>query len=229
MMHPFDLLVQRDESHLRVAEAALLFAQDHGRRFEIHPVLDKLSDLAERVGARAHKPEDRIAALRAVLVEEEELIGDTEDYYNPRNSFLHEVLARKRGIPISLSVIWLDVCGQLGWRAEGIGLPGHFIARCEGVLVDPFRRGRTLGHEDCERMVSEITGQPVSLTDEHMRAISGKAILTRMLQNLRGIYLRKRAWHAAACVLERLQGLHPANDALRREYIKIRGEIARLN
>ena len=228
-MHPFDLLVQRDESQIRVAEAALLFAQDHGRRFEIHPWLDRLSDLAERVGSKALKPEDRLPALRTVLVEEEGLIGDTEDYYNPRNSFLQEVLARKRGIPISLSVIWLDVCRQLGWRAEGIGLPGHFITRCEGVLVDPFRRGRTLRHQDCERIASETTGQPVSLTNKQMRAMSGKAILTRMLQNLRGFYLPKQAWHQAACVLERLQALHPEDDALRREYSTIRAEIARLN
>ena len=228
-MHPFDLLVKRDESQLRVAEAALLFAQDHGSRFEIRPWLDKLSDLAERVDSNAHTPQDRVAALRTVLDEEEGLIGDREDYYNPRNSFLQEVLARKRGIPISLSVIWLDVCRQLGWPAEGIGLPGHFIIRCEGILVDPFRSGRTLCHQDCERIVSEITGQPVSLTSKQMRAISGKAILTRMLQNLRGIYLPKRAWHQAACVLERLHALHPEDDALRREYSTIRAEIARLN
>lgn len=232
--HPFDALVQREECEIRLAEAALLFAIDHCEDLKIAPWLNRLDDLVRRVDAReARTPTEQIDALRVVLVDEEHFAGNTANYYNPRNSFLNEVLEQRTGIPIALSVVWLDICQQLGWPFVGVGLPGHFIikrTRSNGeTLIDPFGNGRTLQRADCERIVTDIYGHRVQLRDKHFEASTKKAILIRMLNNLRPMYLDRQAWHNGAYVLARLLALEPNSVVLQRELAMANANLAKLN
>lgn len=232
--HPFDLLVQKDESEIRVAEAALLISTDHCPGLKIPTWLGRLDMLARRVeNLRPSDAGEQIDALRTVLVEEEGLTGNQQDFYDPRNSFLSEVLERRAGIPISLSVIWLDVAEQLGWTFAGLGLPGYYIIKSltpyGETLIDPYTGGTILQPADCQRIVSEIYGLEVVLTQDDLEPTPHKATLVRMLNNLRLIYVQKQEWYHAKCVMQRLLALQPASKPLHQQFAFINANLARMN
>lgn len=217
--HPFDALVARGEGRFRLAEAALLFAADHGR-VNVEVSLRRLDALAERIGARgAANADEQLQAMRGVLVIEEKLRGATADYYDPRNSFIQEVLERRVGIPISLSVIWIDIARQLGWPFQGVGLPGHFMVRqVRGpgalVMIDAFAGGRAMTRHQCEELVGRIAGAGVQLDDTLFAAASDLSILARMLNNLAAIYTRRQEWPRLTQVLLRQRALTPDDEQL---------------
>ena len=232
--HKFDELVQRDEGEVRLAEAALLFAVDHCPGLKIAPWLNRLDELVRRVDAKqACTGTEQIDALRTVLVDEEHFGGNTASYYDTNNSLLNMVLERRVGIPISLSVVWLDICNQLGWPFVGVGLPGHFIIKRmtsdDEALVDPFNNGRTLCRADCERIVAGIYGHKVPLADLQFQARTKKEILARMLNNLRAICFGRQAWHEGSLVLARLLALQPGSVELERELVIATANLAKLN
>jgi regulator of sirC expression with transglutaminase-like and TPR domain len=232
--HRFDELVQRDDGDIRLAEAALLFAADHCRGLKIAPWLNRLDELARRVDAKhAGSGIDQVDALRNVLIDEENFGGDTAGYYDTRNSLLNKVMERRVGIPISLSVVWLDICNQLNWPFVGVGLPGHFIIKRmmsdDELLVDPFGNGRSLSRIDCERIVGSIQGEIVQLDNSHFQPASKKEILLRMLNNLRGICYGRQAWHDACLVLARMLAIQPDSIELKRELVAATANLAKLN
>jgi regulator of sirC expression with transglutaminase-like and TPR domain len=232
--HPFDAYVLRPVATWRIAEAALLFAHDRypflSPAHYLHRI-DEFTGRVDRLGAAT--PLERIAALRTVLVAEEELVGDAITYDDPRNSYLNEVLDRRCGLPISLSVIWLDVARALGWRFAGVGLPGHFLIGCKAedrcVLLDPFQGGRLVELGECERLVQNVLGPQAVLAPEHVAPIDGPAILTRMLNNLRAAYATRHDWSAYEQVLMRLMALHPADTDLVEDLNCLRGRLGRRN
>ena len=232
--HKFDELVQRDEGEVRLAEAALLFAVDHCRGLKIAPWLNRLDELGRRVEAQqAGTGPEQIDALRTVLVDEEHFAGDTADYYDSRNSLLNKVLERRVGIPISLSVVWLDICHQLSWPFVGVGLPGHFIIKRMGsdeeMFVDPFNNGRALSRADCQRIVNGIHGQNVPLADSLFQASTKKEILVRMLNNLRAICIGRQAWYEVTLILARMLAVVPGTVELDRELTIATANLSKLN
>ena len=232
--HKFDELVQRDESEVRLAEAALLFAVDHCGGLKIAPWLNRLDELARRVDAKqAGTGTEQIDALRTVLVDEDHFVGNAASYYDTNNSLLNKVLERRVGIPISLSVVWLDICNQLGWPFVGVGLPGHFIIKRttsdSETLIDPFNDGRTLRRADCERIATGIHGHRGHLTDIQFQPSTKRAILTRMLNNLQTIYLERQAWYEGSLVLTRLLAMHPGSVELERKLAIVNSNLAKLN
>src|SRR5512138_1765819 len=151
----FAALLERDPVPLD--EAALALAEEEYPDLDPEEVLVLLDRLGERVRARAPAPARAatlLEALRHVLVDEEGLRGNEADYADPRNSFLNEVLERKLGIPISLSVVWMEVARRAGLRLEGVGFPGHFLAKYVSpggleVFVDAFHGGEMLSADEC--------------------------------------------------------------------------------
>jgi regulator of sirC expression with transglutaminase-like and TPR domain len=129
-------------------------------------------------------PMDPVSALTRVLVEGEGFHGDTDDYYNPRNSDLSAVLDRRRGLPILLSCVWMLVGEQADIPVEGVGLPGHFIVRVGDVLVDPFSAGRMLSVSECAEMVRTLTDGKMTWEDGFLHATPQDQILERVLRNL---------------------------------------------
>ena len=144
--------------------------------------------------------------------DEQGFAGNQSEYYDPRNSLLNHVLDRRTGIPITLSVVYIEVGRRAGLRVEGVGLPGHFIVRVGdddgAALVDPFH-GTTIDEDDCQQRLDIVYGGQVPLTDEHLRATSTHEILVRLLRNLKAIYTQSQLYARALAVVERILLLAP--------------------
>jgi regulator of sirC expression with transglutaminase-like and TPR domain len=217
----FAALLERDPVPLD--EAALAIAEEEYPGLDAEEVLVRLDRLGERV--RAHAPaEGRAAstlqALRRVLHEEEGLRGNAHDYYDPRNSFLNEVLERRLGIPISLSVVWIEVARRAGLPLRGVGFPGHFLAKYASpggvdVFVDPYNGGEMLSAEECVGRYRARSGGR-DLDRRYLEPVSTRQILSRMLHNLKRVYLERRDDVRAWWVTDRILLVSPGQvDALR--------------
>jgi regulator of sirC expression with transglutaminase-like and TPR domain len=151
-------------------------------------------------------------AVARLLFDEEGLAGNNEDYYDPRNSFLNEVLDRRRGIPITLSVVFIAVAARAGLDARGVGLPGHFIVRAERGgrvrLLDPFHAGRPLDLAECAALIPG--SRPGERLDPRwLEPVTTRQILVRMLVNLKAAYSRLGDWALALAAVERIRQLAP--------------------
>ena len=225
-----------EKEPLDLARAALAIAHEEYPSLDEAAYLRKLDDIAAQVmrslppGAL---PERRVGRLNLVLFRELGFHGNDADYYDPRNSFLNEVLDRRMGIPITLSVVYLEVARRCGLAAQGINFPGHFLCKVpldEGeLIVDPFHRGRLLGKEDLQKLL-QSTSRDARLSARHLRAASGRDILSRMLLNLRAVYLERRDIPRALSAVERLLVLSPSDVRTLREraelYEKLGGSAA---
>jgi len=169
----------------------------------------RLDVLARRSGAGAVG--DSVKALhrlREFLFEEEGFSGNGNDYYDPRNSCLNDVLDRRLGIPITLSVLMMEVGRRVGLHILGVGLPGHFVVRADvgpdPVLLDPFDGGAVLTPERAAEVVARALGRRAPMTEQHLAPVTKRQILTRMLMNLRSIYTQRHEWAKALSVYDRL-------------------------
>ena len=207
------------DERINLAEAALLIAAEEYPRLDVAVYLDKLDRIADLARDRITAglgASDYITAINATLFEDYGFQGNRDNYYDPRNSFLNEVIDRRLGIPITLSVIYIEVARRIGFAVEGVGLPGHFIVRhrsaAEVVYIDPFNRGRVLGEMGCAELVAEMSGGKTPLLAEHLSPVTAKQILTRMLSNLLGIYARSDHRRALS-VIERILIIQPDSAA----------------
>lgn len=219
----FAAAVGGPDGEIRLARAALLIAAAEQPVLDVDRYLARLDDLADTALAarRAADALSRLHRLREFLFEELGFAGDRSDYFDPRNSHLNEVLDRRLGIPITLSLVFIEVGRRLGLQMEGIGLPGHFItgARVAGeqVLLDPFNRGAVLTVEACGQVVRQALGRAVRLQPEHFAPVDNRQFLTRMLANLKGVYWRQEAWPKVVRVIDRMLALNPAAAGERRD------------
>ncbi len=189
-----------------------------------------LRDAAHReAGIRTPAALDVILdGLHHVLYDDLALRGAPRDAWEPRHTYLAEVVRFRRGLPIALGVLELEVGWRLGLPLYGIGLPGHFIlGGPDGRLIDPYDRGRSLSPDDCERLMEEALGHAVPFRRSMLRPASRHEIIARILGNLRGIYLARREWAPALAMLELLVILDPADPALRRDRALLYGRCGR--
>ena len=208
-----------------LAELNLHFARgvdDPGLDLPVY--LSKLDDFAEELAPRLESAttlQARATELGHYLFEELGFAGNTANYYDARNSFLHEVLDRRLGIPISLSVLAIAVGERCGLTVRGVGLPGHFIAKVidgdEEVLFDPFHGGALLTPDGCSELVGTVVGQPFLASPANLRATPPGVIATRMLNNLKAVYLQSAEFAKAALVIEWLVPLNPGDASQRRD------------
>ena len=212
----FAAIVRQSPGDFRLAEGALLIAQEEYPALDVAHYLQRLDAMAEAVRSSLGlelDPQHIVASMNAYLFDEVGLRGNQEHYYDPRNSFLNDVLDRKTGIPITLAVIYLDLGRQVGLPIVGVGLPGHFIvqyvAQTAPFWIDPFHRGEILTHADCVTRIRQIYGQETTWDEAYLQPVSDHAILQRLLYNLKAIYLQHRDFHRALGVVERLVLLSP--------------------
>jgi regulator of sirC expression with transglutaminase-like and TPR domain len=200
--------MQRREVDLDLAEAALTIAKLEYPRLQIPAYLAQLDELAAAVERRllpGATPRERLDKLIEVLFRVEGFRGNEEAYYDPRNSYLNQVLDRRLGIPITLSLICMEVGRRLGLRLDGIGFPGRFLVRyqdeTESLLFDVYQGGVILTPAQCAALLRELYGGQIRFHQSQLAALTKRQILTRMLNNLKAIYLRHddfaRAWHIA--------------------------------
>ena len=207
--------VSRPDGRIDLARAALAIARWEYPRLDADAYLERLDGLARAVDGVRRSPDalGRLHRLREYLFVEQGFTGNRDDYYDPRNSFLNDVLDRRQGIPITLSLVLMEVGKRLGLAIEGIGLPGHFIAGARlddsQILLDPFNGGALVTPEECEELVGSVVGRPVTLRPEHYAPVSGRQLLTRMLANLKGAYWRRQEWDRVVGAIDRLLVLDP--------------------
>ena len=210
----FKELVSGSEEDLNLAEAALLIAQEEQPELDIAAYLGRLDALAASVRSRLSEAPsfaDIIQALNTVLFQEEGLTGNQTDYHDPRNSFLSEVLDRKLGIPITLSLVYIEVGKRLGVPLVGVGFPGHFVVKYEGpdgeTVLDPFQGGSTVSQEQMGDKLRTMYGPQnpfIAQLPKLLAPVGKKDILLRMLRNLKQIYTQKEDFERALSVVERI-------------------------
>ena len=177
--------------------------------------LDELAADAMRGLPRGASPERKVGRLNSFLFHELGFNGNRTDYYDPRNSFLNEVIDRRTGIPITLSILYLEVGRRCGLRVDGVGFPGHFLCKVtlEGgeLVVDPFHKGQLLGLDEIKRRLAAAVGEGVKFDARVLRAARPREILIRMLQNLRTVYQERNDMPRALSAVDRLLLLAPEN------------------
>ncbi|QDV36743.1 SirB1 family protein [Tautonia plasticadhaerens] len=204
---------------------ALEISQDADPELDPRAYLDRIAALAARVRPRVLEDAPVVEVIKQinwVLYVEEGFSGNEEDYYDPRNSYLSEVLDRRTGIPISLGVAYRAVAERLGLSLSGVNLPAHFVLRADRedgspLFVDPFHDGALLDRDGCRRLVASRAGSGVELGEGHFRPCSTAEVVARMLGNLRAIHLEAGDGPAAAPVLRRLVALRPGEPGFRRD------------
>lgn len=206
-----------------LARAALLIAEDEYPQLSPEPYLHRLDLFAEMVKDRLANESAApvlLGEISKVLFDDEGFRGNTEAYYDPRNSFLNDVLDRRLGIPISLSIIYLEVGWRLGLPLEGVNFPGHFLVRYEGeavrLLVDPFQSGQIRFEDEAQELLDRVYGGTVKLQETYLRPASKRDILVRLLTNLKTIYLNTRDDERALTVVKHILVIQPdAGDEVR--------------
>ena len=212
-------IVKGSEQELNLAEAALLIARDEYPALDVEAYLRQIDELAtgvqQRLPAQAGL-EDTLVALNQFLFVEQGFSGDMDNYDDPRNSFLNEVLDRKRGIPITLSILYLEVGRRLGLPLKGVSFPGHFLVKFttrEGeVVLDPFSGGCLMSKEDLEQMLEDTFGAAEAAyapLERLLISANKKEILVRMLRNLKGAYLRRERHDKALTVVNQILLIQP--------------------
>jgi regulator of sirC expression with transglutaminase-like and TPR domain len=217
-----DQLARDPQAPLDVAELALCLARDEYPDLDVAAYLSELDAMAHEAQAyvRGRLPA-RVAGLCRYLFHEMGFRGNAQDYYNPRNCYLNEVLDRRTGLPISLSTVAMAIGVRAGLDVVGVGLPGHFVVKAvageEEILFDPFHGGRKLTRADCEMLVQQLTKMSFEATTANMRALPLGLMAVRMLANLKAIYLRQKDFRRAVRVLERLLQLTPHDPVQQRD------------
>jgi regulator of sirC expression with transglutaminase-like and TPR domain len=202
----FALEALKAESELDLGRAALLMAKCQYPKLNVELYISQFDEIAGIIS-------NRLSSKNPLLIIKNINQGNKENYYDPRNSFLNEVLVRRLGIPISLSVIYMEVARRLGLKIDGVGLPGHFLVKCkiedQEIILDPFHQGKELSQTDCQALLTTIYGSGIELKPSFFRTVSKKEILIRMLNNLKNIYISGNDPARALITLETLLILTP--------------------
>lgn len=236
----FSQCVSTSEAGLDLGRAALLIARTEYPEMEIDPYLERLNAIAAEVRRRLYSPYSvtaTVTAMNRLLFDELGFSGAVDDYYDPRNSFLNDVLDRKLGIPITLSVLYMEIGRRLDVPLQGVSFPGHFLVKLpledHALVLDPFHGGASLDEAQlCERLkglFKEGKQAAARTLPRLLQGVGKRAILARMLRNLRGIYLRNEDPARALTISNWILTLYPdsASDLHQRAVILDSLECAR--
>jgi len=206
-----------EDEKIDLVRAALTIARTEYPNLDIDAYVDRVDELAGMAKARITEvgdPSETIAGLNHILFQQAGLRGNREDYYDPRNSFVNDVLDRGLGIPITLALIYMETGRRLGFPLFGVGMPGHFLLKHYDIdgqetLIDCFDRGNILTADDCQRRLDEIYAGQMRLRPEFLFAVSRRQILTRILNNLKSIYLSIRNFARALPIVDLILVIYP--------------------
>lgn len=208
--------VRRPEPEIDLARAGLLVAKEEYPQLPVDRYLGWLDQLAEEVKDRLDDESAPLVVLQGVLhtlFQRQGLRGNREAYYDPRNSFLNDVLDRRLGIPLSLGIVLLEVGWRLDLPLEGVDFPHHFLVRFRGdaveLLVDPFDGGTLRFQDEAQELLDRVYGGMVRLRDEFLVTATRRAMLVRMLRNLKGLYMKAHDTRRALAAVERILLLRP--------------------
>lgn len=203
--------IRQPDAQISLAKAALYIAQEEYPELDVEVYLTRLNlmatEIAERLPATPY-PLRMIQTINQYLFTNLGFQGNSENYYDPRNSYLNQVIDRRTGIPLTLSLVYLEIASRIGFPMVGIGMPGHFLIRPVveemQVFVDPFNQGEILFEEDCRNRLQQVFNRPVELRPEFLATVSPAQLLTRMLSNLKVIYISRNEISKALTVIDRI-------------------------
>ncbi|MFC1660031.1 SirB1 family protein [Gemmatimonadota bacterium] len=208
--------VSRSEDDLNLALAALLVAQEEYPQLPVERYLSRLDILAEEAKDRTADETAPLVVLQELLgtvFEKHQLRGNREAYYDPRNSFLNDVLDRRLGIPLTLGIVLLEVGWRLGLPLEGVNFPGHFLVRFRGetynYLLDPFDGGAMRFEDQAQELLDRVYGGMVRVHESFLKAAKRREMLVRLLTNLKSLYLNVRDHRRALAAVERILLIRP--------------------
>jgi regulator of sirC expression with transglutaminase-like and TPR domain len=214
----FRWAVDCPDEKLDLARAALAIASDDYRQLALDEYVARIDALAVEVAACVGRDGNvyrSIAGLNNVLFQRHGYCGNRAEYFDPKNSFLNEVIDRKKGIPITLSVLYMEVGQRVGLPLHGVGFPGHFLVKYidhgQEIVIDPFNGGEVQSKAGLEKLLRQLYGREIPLHPDLLEPVTKKQILRRMLNNLKSIYLRADDFLKALSVVERLVILDPAS------------------
>jgi regulator of sirC expression with transglutaminase-like and TPR domain len=212
----FTALMKRKEDRIDLGLAALLIAKEEYPRLAIEDYVERLDQLAAEFQVEVDVDADGHATCEALgrfLGDQHGFAGDPENYYDPRNSYLNDVMDRRAGIPISLSVLYIEVARRAGLKLLPVSFPGHFLIKHASergdIYLDPYHSGRLMDVEDCRQLFANSYGSSKPFTESMLGAATKRQVITRMLQNLKGIYGRSEETEKALRVVELLTAVTP--------------------
>ena len=213
----FACLMQRAEEEFNLDEAAFLIARTEYPDLNVAGQLGRLDTLAFRSECDPRRPAiENIESMNTLLFKKEQFRGNEEEYDDPRNSYLNDVLDRKVGIPVSLSLIYIEVARRRGLPVMGVSFPGHFLVKYRSgpdeILLDPYNRGEVLTRHDCNELLKEQIGEDARLKREYFVASTKKEILARVLTNLKRSYVRRHDFTRVLTVIRLALVLHPGSS-----------------
>ena len=211
------------DDEIDLARAALLVAANEYPLLDIEDELRALDSLAAGASRRLERRDDPLLCLNTLseyLFDEVGFRGNKEDYYDPRNSFLNDVLSRRLGLPITLSLVYMEVGKRLGVPIVGVGVPGHFLLRhleVQDLFIDPFNGGILLSEDECAERLNQVAQAPVPWDPGYLEPVGKREFIGRLIGNLKAVYLRRPDYAHALTVINLLLALHPESAYERRD------------
>lgn len=212
-------ILDAPRGEINLAEAALVIARDEYPELDVAAYLQRIDALAQTLRSRLRadiSPADTLAMLNNYMFEELGFAGNSDDYYDPRNSYLNDVIDRKLGIPITLSVLYIEVGRRLGLPLSGISFPGHFLVKCSlrngAIVVDTYAKGASLGIKDLQKRLRVLIGGMDVTPEAVMRMLTAAQpaeIVARMLKNLKAIHAERDDKTRALTAMTRVLDLYP--------------------
>lgn len=238
ILEAFTALVRADveDDRIDLLRASLTIARTEYPDLDIRNYVNRVEALASKVRLQisADSPVvEMIDMLNRVIFHEMRFSGNREDYYDPRNSFLNDVLERRLGIPITLSVVYMEVARRIGLPLVGVGMPGHFLLKVydvEGrqILIDPFNNGAMLNAADCEQRMKVVYAGEMHFKPEYLLPVSRRQILTRMLNNLRHIYMSVRQFRKTLAIVDLVLAIYPRSPEDVKQRAMLRFSVGQL-
>jgi regulator of sirC expression with transglutaminase-like and TPR domain len=227
----FERVAGLPDQDIDLARAALLIAAVEYPNLDLEHqlgILDSLAAAASRRLGQRREPLSCVNALSGYLFDEVGFRGNQEDYYDPRNSYLNQVMERRLGIPITLSLVYIEVGKQLDVPLVAIGMPGHLLLRHQeetDLFIDPFYGGILLAEEECAQRLREIAGANIPWNSSYLTPISNREFIARMLRNLKSIYLQQQDYQRVLPIIDRLVVLQPRAEHERRDRGMVRYQL----
>ena len=180
---------------------------------DVQKYINKIGEIGESVKnsiPENNNPKYRLSLLNEEFFQNQEFSGDEEDYYNPKNNFLNEVLDKKSGLPITLSIIYVEIAKHLGLDLKIVGFPSHIIVKLdEEIILDPFNNGKLLDVDDLQNILDTNYAGQVDFAPEFLDEISNEMILTRMARNLKNSYAQSYNYEKSKQCVDMVLALEP--------------------